>query len=136
MSKHVSERRLVDVILQHARQQHKAAREVPHYEKRIDIVVLRCDTDELWAIEAKMADWAAALSQAIVNLTAAHRSYIAVYAANAHRVNAGLLADQGIGLISVGAKWGEVSILQSAPPSPYVNACALARVKARVTMGA
>ena len=135
MAKRVSERRLVDVLIHHVRSEHAAAREVGHYEKRIDVALLRRDTDEVWAIEAKTANWLRAISQAIVNLCAADRSYIAVFAGNVHRVDVDMLDAYGIGLISVGTKWGDVQFLREAKRSPYVNALALRRVKAQIAAG-
>lgn len=136
MASRVTERRLVDVLIAHVRRDHAVAREVRHYEKRIDLLVLCPHTKELWAIEAKTANWMRALSQAIVNLSAAERSYIAVYSRHVHRVNLDLLTEHGIGLISVGTGWGEVKFLREADRSPYRNRLMVERLKARIARSA
>ena len=136
MTHRVTERRLVDVLMAHLRQEHQTAREVKHYEKSIDIALISSDSDELWTIEAKTSDWGRALSQAVVNLCAGERSYIAIYSKHAHRVDEALLSDHGIGLIAVGTKWGEVEVLKEAAPSPYTNRLMLERLKATVAEGA
>ena len=132
MVKRVTERRLVDVLVCHLREQHATGREVGHYEKRIDVVTIRSDTSELWAIEAKTTDWSRALSQAIVNLTAAERSYIALYSKHAHRVPLGILDEHGIGLMAVGTRWGDVEILKDAARSPYTNHLATDRIRVQI----
>lgn len=132
MAKRVTERRLVDVLVCYLREQHATGREVGHYERRIDVVAIRSDTNELWAIEAKTTDWSRALSQAIVNLAAAERSYIALYSKHAHRVPLGILDDHGVGLIAVGTRWGEVEILRDAARSRYTNHLATDRIRLQI----
>ncbi len=132
MAKRVTERRLVDVLVCHLREQHATGREVGYYEKRIDVVTIRSDTNELWAIEAKTTDWSRALSQAIVNLAAAERSYIALYSKHAHRVPLEILDEHGVGLIAVGTRWGDVEILRDAARSPYTNHLATDRIRLQI----
>ena len=121
MATNISERRLVDVLISWLREYYTVAREVPHFEKRIDLALIEDTTEEIWAIEAKTKNWPQAIAQAIVNLAPANRSYIAVYANNVHRVCEETLQEHGIGLISVGTRWGEVEILRKAVLSPYHN---------------
>ena len=132
MPNRVTERRLVDVLVCHLRKEHATAREIGHYEKRIDVATIRADTDEVWAIEAKTTDWSRALAQAVVNLAAAQRSYIALYCQHAHRVPLKMLEDRGIGLISVGSKWGDVKVLREAERSPYTNRLAMDRIRVKI----
>ena len=132
MARRVTERRIVDVLVSHLREHHVTGREVQHYEKRIDVATIRSDTGELWAIEAKTADWSRALGQAIVNLAAAERSFIALYSANAHRVALPDLEAHGIGLIAVGTKWGDVEIVKEAARSPYTNRLATDRIRLQI----
>ena len=128
MSKRVTERRLVDVLMAFLRTDHHVGREVSHYEKYIDLAAIPFQSDELWTIEAKTENWARALGQAIVNLAAGERSYIAIYAGNAHRVQIKELETNGIGLISVGTRWGDVRFLRRADRSPYTNRLAKQRI--------
>ncbi len=132
MAKRVTERRLVDVLVCHLREQHATGREIGHYERRIDVATIRSDTNELWAIEAKTTDWSRALSQAIVNLAAAERSYIALYSKHAHRVPLGILDEHGVGLMAVGTRWGDVEILRDAARSPYTNHLATDRIRLQI----
>ncbi len=135
MSKRISEKRLVDVLMSYFRNQDYAARrEFRHYERRIDVVLLS-GADELWAIEAKTTAWGRALHQAIINLAAAERSYIAIHSRHVHRVPHLLLDENCIGLISVGTRWGDVTILKEAAPSPYVNRLAIERIKKQICNG-
>lgn len=135
MKRRVSERRIVDVLVSHLREHYRISREVPHYEKRIDVAALCQKTDELWAIEAKISDWSKAVSQAIVNLAVADRSFIAIYSENAHRVALSALQANGIGLISVGSRWGDVRIVIDAQKSPFTNQLARQRIWARIHGG-
>lgn len=132
MVKPVTERRLVDVLVCHLREQHATGREIGHYERRIDVATIRSDTNEVWAIEAKTRDWSRAMSQAIVNLAAVERSYIALYSRHAHRVPLGVLDEHGVGLIAVGTKWGDVEILRNAARSPYTNRLAEDRIRLQI----
>jgi hypothetical protein len=132
VAKRVTERRVVDVLVCHLREQHATGREIEHYEKRIDVATIRSDTNELWAIEAKTANWSRALAQAIVNLAAAERSYIAIYSKHAHRVPLGILDEHGVGLIAVGTRWGDVEILRDAARSPYTNYLARDRIRLQI----
>jgi len=135
MSTRVSERRLVDVLISFFRPGHHVAREMRHYERSIDLATMPLDSDELWAIEAKTTNWSIAVGQAITNLSAAERSYVALYSKNIHRVDLELLDQYGIGLISVGTKWGEVEVVKTANKSPYVNRLASDRLRARLSSG-
>ena len=56
----VSERRLVDVLVSYLRGSRPVAREVRHYERRIDVATLCPESGELWAIEAKTENWSRA----------------------------------------------------------------------------
>ena len=121
MAEKVSERRLVDVLVEYMRKSREVRREVPHYEKRIDVVTYQFDADEVEGIEAKSRDWPRAVQQAMLNLTAVDYSYVALWTGTAHRVNRELLDEFGIGLIAVGTKWGDVEVLVQASRSPFTN---------------
>jgi hypothetical protein len=125
----VTERRLVDVLVAYLRKDTAVAREVGHYEKRIDVVSVDRKSGEVWAIEAKTSAWPRAIGQAIVNLAASERSFVAIYSAHAHRVPRDILAEHGLGLIAVGTRWGEVEVLVEAPPSPYQNRLLVNRLR-------
>jgi len=121
MRKRISEKRLVDVLVCHMRTSSTVKREVRHYEKRIDIVTY-CSSDQyLASIEAKCTDWSKALQQAILNLTAVEYSYIAIWEPCVHRVDHKVLDEFGIGLLSVGTKWGDVEKLLDAKRSILIN---------------
>ena len=119
--KRVTERRLVDVLVCYMRKGHTVAREVPHYEKRIDVVTVDPESGTVCAIEAKTVAWERAIGQAVVNLTVADVSYIAIYSQYIHRVPKHLLDQHGIGLIAVGTAWGDVEVIVEAQKSPYQN---------------
>lgn len=97
------------------------AREVPFYEKRIDLLVLPHRGSELISIEAKVDDWRRAYGQAIVNLAAADFSYIALWERRLGSIDKEALIAMGIGLISVGASWDSVAILIKAKRSKLAS---------------
>lgn len=121
MAEAVSERRLVDVLVEFFRKKHKVQREVAHYDKSIDVVALDESEQRLQAIEAKCKDWVRAVQQALLNLTAVDYSYVAIWSKTAHRIDRALLEEYGIGLISVGTKWGDVRVLVEARRSELTN---------------
>lgn len=121
MAEQISERRLVDVLVESFRKTHKVRREVSHYEKSIDVVTYSAETELLDAIEAKCKDWRRAIQQAILNLTAVDHSYVALWSRTAHRIDRALLLEYGIGLISVGTKWGDVQVLLAPRKSGLTN---------------
>jgi hypothetical protein len=133
--KRIPESKLVDIVADQLQLLHRVAREVPYFEKRIDIGMVNAENGELWAVEVKVADWNRAYSQAFINLTAADRSYIAMYANNAHRVPIDLLRDEGIGLLSVGTEPGEVTVLLEAQKSRYTNRLAADDICRRIGEG-
>ena len=134
MSRVVTERRIVDVLVSYLRAHYVVAREVKHYEKRIDVASIPITGGAVSTYEAKVADWSRALSQAIVNLAAGDRAYIAMYSKNVHRVRLDSLHEYGIGLISVGSKWGEVEEILAAKPSPYLNRFASMRIREQIKL--
>jgi len=123
------------VLISFLRNRQGVRREFPLYERRIDVATIDSETNELWTIEAKTSNWKKAISQAIVNLAAGERSYIAIYADNAHRVSDQLLEEHGIGLIAVGTSWGDVEIVKQARLSAFTNKIALGRIKAAILNG-
>lgn len=129
MKKNVSEKRLVDVLVSFLQPRNYVERGLRHYEKTIDVVAVCLESGELSAIEAKTKNWRRAVEQAIVNLAAAERSYIAIYSNFAHRVSLEELDRHGIGLISVGSRWGDVEVMKEADLSPFVNLLMNKRIK-------
>jgi hypothetical protein len=128
----VPEAQIEEVIAAHfaALYGHRVTRQCRVYERSIDVLV--STGEELWAIEAKLADWRRAIAQAEVNLAAAHRSFIAIHRPNVHRVDPAVLERKGIGLISVGSQPGECEILRDARPSPFLNRLMAERLLARL----
>lgn len=129
MAKRISEKRIVDVLIQNVRKDNRVRRELPVYERRIDLALICSKSGEVWAIEAKIADWTRAISQAIVNLASSDRSFIAIYSKNVHLVDLTLLRKHGIGLISVGSRWEEVETVLHAERSGFVNKLMLDRIR-------
>ena len=123
-----TERRIADVLVCHLRKSHSLAREVRHYEKRIDIVATGNGENEMLGFEVKVRDWNRALGQAVVNLAVVDRSYIAIAKNYSHLVQIQVLKELGIGLLVVGTRWGDVETVLPATPSPYVNKIAQSRL--------
>lgn len=129
MSANITERRLIDVLTCWARGRYQIAKEVPHFEKRIDFAFIKGESGEICTIEAKTKNWRRAIQQATLNLTATHRSYIAIFNENVRRVSREAIRNSNIGLISVGTKWGDVKTRIYAPESPYINPHSLNHLK-------
>lgn len=121
MAATVTERRLVDVLVEHLRKTRDVRREVPHYEKRIDVVAYAAEDNTIEGIEAKSRDWTRAVQQAMLNLTAVDFSYVALWSETAHRVDRKVLEEHGIGLMSVGTRWGDVEVLVQPRRSEFTN---------------
>ena len=122
MKQKISERRLADVMINYLRKEnHVVAREVQYYGKSIDIVAMPFDSDRLIAVEVKVANWKKAIKQAAINQTVAEECYVAMYAGYIHRVDLQQLQKCELGLISVGATWGDVRFIAMAKPSQYIN---------------
>lgn len=117
----VSERRIADVLVCYLRSHYPLAREYRLYEKNIDVLALDIRTADIIAFEVKVRDWTRAAQQAMLNLTVANRSYIAVWADAARCVSIDVLRNSGLGLIAVGSRWGEVTYIRDAPTSPFLN---------------
>ncbi len=130
----ITERRIVDVLVSHLRKNYVVAREVRHYEKRIDVATIPRSGGDLSTYEAKISDWSRAISQAIVNLAAGEKAYIAMYSKHVHRVPLEPLHAYGIGLLSVGSKWGDVAVVLPAKPSPYLNRLASKRIREQIEL--
>lgn len=121
MAAKITERRLVDVLVSHLRCEFEVRREAAHYEKRIDVLTY-CPLSKTFAgFEAKTRNWQRAMQQAMLNLTAVDYSYIAIWSEAVHRVDRDWLDELGIGMCSVGTKWGDVEMLVEARKSPYTN---------------
>ncbi len=134
IKRNISEKRLVNVLRNYLRRNNYTKCQVRHYEKRIDLVMVCSDSGELCAIEAKTENWKRAIEQAVVNLAVAERSYIAIYSNFAHRVSLEELDKNGIGLISVGTKWGDVKLIKEADSSPFVNLLMNERLKQKLLL--
>lgn len=131
-NKVVSEKRIADVLISFLRNGNHVAREVRHYEKRIDVVTMLLDGGDLCAVEVKTQNWKKAFQQAFVNLAVADKSYVAMYSKYVHRVDIGMLKEYGIGLYSVGSAWGEVELLEDADRSCYMNKITNRRIKEQI----
>lgn len=79
----------------------KVTTEVPMLSKRIDIVCLRTETQEVIAIEAKLQDWKRGLQQASTYRIGSDFVYLAVHRNFSHRVDKNLLQKMSVGLIVV-----------------------------------
>jgi hypothetical protein len=121
MPARITEKRLVDVLVEHLRKTRAVRREVAHYEKRIDVVAYSAHANSIAGIEAKSRNWARALQQAILNLTAVDFSYVALWSETARRLDLDVLDEFGVGLISVGTKWGDVEVIVEARRSEFTN---------------
>lgn len=75
--------------------------ELPFYERRVDIYGFSKKNNKTIAIELKLHKWQKAISQAQLYRLCADEAYIAMPKKFIGRVDLELLAQQGIGLISI-----------------------------------
>ena len=132
MRKRVTEKKIVDVLVNYFSSSYTVKREVEHYQKSIDLIMYN-GSNRITAIEAKVEDWQRSVSQAIVNLTVCDYSYIAIHKKYIHRVSLSRVRKNGLGLISVGSNWGDVKIIEKAPRSKYKNAITHEKLKKSLT---
>jgi hypothetical protein len=91
--------------------------EVPIARKVADLYCVNLRTGHCVALEAKLRDWAAALSQALVYQLGADLVYIAMPHPAARKIPFRVLADHGIGLLAIHPD-GSLTQMLAARPSP------------------
>jgi hypothetical protein len=79
----------------------KVTTEVPMLSKRIDIVCLKAETQDVIAIEAKLKNWKRGIRQASTYRIGSDFTYLAIHRSVSHRVDERLLEETNIGLIVV-----------------------------------
>ena len=87
--------------------------EVPMLSKRIDVVCLEKETQDIIAIEAKVQNWKRGLQQASTYRIGSDFAYLAIQRDFSHRVDEKLLQKMSVGLIVVDQSG--VEILFEAP---------------------
>ena len=93
--------------------------EVPMLSKRIDILCMDPDTNEIIAVEAKLQKWIRALQQALTYRLCSDFVYIAIHHDFSHRVKRELLQKHGVGLIVV--NHDDIEITLKALPSKVTH---------------
>ena len=97
----------------------KVNTEVPMLSKRIDILSINPETNDVIAVEAKMQKWNRALQQALTYRLCSNLVYIAIHHDFSHRVNKELLQKYGVGLIIV--NHDDIDIPLEALPSTIMH---------------
>jgi hypothetical protein len=93
-------------------------KELPFFERHIDIISFDSRKETLIAVEAKVKNWQSAIRQAITCLLFADKVYIAMPKEFIHRVDLSELDRFGIGLMEVSDN-GAVKIVSKAQDSKY-----------------
>jgi hypothetical protein len=93
--------------------------EVPMLSKRIDILCMNPDTNDVIAVEAKIQKWKRAFQQALTYRLCSNLVYIAIHHDFSHRVNKELLQKHGVGLIVV--NHDDIDIPLEALPSTIMH---------------
>jgi len=110
-----SENLLIDAVVQHFSKHSslKIYREVAFLSKRIDVVLVNCRTDEIYAIETKISSWRRVIDQAKLNLLGADKVYVALPDTKKHTVShyQRRLEKYGIGFLGI-AMFGKKSIVR------------------------
>ena len=96
-----NEKSMFPKIKAHFNNEFSLFREVPFYNKRIDVVGVNRSTSELIAIELKLEDWKKALQQAAMDQLGGNRAYVALWHKNIHRADIEKFKECGIGLLEV-----------------------------------
>lgn len=97
----------------------KVNTEVPMLSKRIDILCMDPNTNDVIAVEAKIQKWKRALQQALTYRLCSNFVYIAIHHDFSHRVKKELLQKHGVGLIVV--NHDNIEIPLEASPSMIVH---------------
>lgn len=115
-----SEADMVDAIKTFFEQEgFRVITEVPMLSKRIDVVCLEKETQQIIAIEAKLQNWKRGLQQASTYRIGSDSVYLAILRNFSHRVNKRLLRKMSVGLIVVDQRG--VEILFEAPEHTIVH---------------
>ncbi len=92
--------------------------EVPMLSKRIDVLCMNPDTNDVIAIEVKKQNWRRALQQALTYRLCSNLVYIAILYDFSHLVKKELLQKHGVGLIVVN---DDIEIPLEALPSKIMH---------------
>jgi len=79
----------------------RIAREIPFYDRSIDIYALSQDANWSLAVELKLTKWRKALTQALVYQLCADVAILALPVRQADRVDLEALREHGVGLLAV-----------------------------------
>lgn len=88
----------------------KVVTEVPMLSKRIDVVCLEKEMQDIIAIEAKLQNWKRGLQQASTYRIGSDLVYLAIQRDFSHRVDKNLLRKMSVGLIVVDQNGIEILI--------------------------
>lgn len=105
------EKSLYPVLISYLRQQNLLIyQEIPFFMKRIDIICVSPNMEELTAVEVKVRDWSTGYRQAVHHKIFAENSYLAISAEYSHRVMKyiGLFEHGGIGILEIDGKVKEL----------------------------
>lgn len=95
----VKEEDLYPAIREYFSTNYKLYREVPFFNKRVDVVGIR--DNEIIAIEMKLRDWKTAFRQAWVNQLFANKSYVAMWHKYIGKLNYKYFVKYNVGIIEV-----------------------------------
>lgn len=80
---------------------HETAREVPFFERKVDLVAVHPRERLVTIVEGKLHDWHKGIAQILLAQSGAHQAFLAVTQQTATRVPSSVLRQYGIGLIEV-----------------------------------
>jgi len=101
-----------------ARRGYATARELPFFERRLDLVAVDPKSSRVTVVEGKVKNWQRGVAQIVLAQTCAHASFLAVAKEYAPRVPRDVLREWSIGLITVD---GEAHIETDAPRLKCTN---------------
>lgn len=113
MPKPLLEMSLLSPVLRHLRRRkfRTLLTEVPFYDYRIDVFGFSATQNLTVAIELKLENWRRAFQQALIYQLCADLSFVAMPQANVSRLDLGLFAANGVGVIGVSLTQGCRAIL-------------------------
>lgn len=115
----VLEGQVSEILIAHLKERKfKTYTEVPMLDNRIDVVAVKPDLREIFAVEVKVRNWKKALQQALVYRLCAHKVFVALWHRHLRAVNTEAFAERGIGILSVD---GDVEVVQQPKPSSCIH---------------
>ena len=112
--KNIKEKTIEKRLHKHYAKNFHAKMQVRLAQKHIDLVTKCPVSKEVWAIEVKIRDWKGAYHQALLNMMACNKSFVAIWHEHAGPAlqNQHVFSDKGIGLMVVDSNFHPTIVVE------------------------